>query len=161
MKNLLGYVFVFLSLHGYGAEFYTTHEIPVFSNKEKEFLTAFEIEFCTLTNSKQVSKHNAGVLKLLELHGNHWRDSLKLGLESSSEEVKKFIFGMFSSQGFDKGKIGITITYHMNGIISAYKKKIPLRKNGGGMYHFRVKSKNWNQKGQKIEGSNEVFYGSA
>ncbi|MCF8254319.1 MAG: hypothetical protein K9J84_07045, partial [Bacteroidia bacterium] len=83
------------------------------------------------------------------------------------EDKRIFIKNLFGNKGMNSlGKIihiretSCFISYHNNGLMAVYKQKIMLRNNGGSMYHYRIKTKNWNEKGIRIKGTNSVFFGS-
>ncbi|MEX1002848.1 MAG: hypothetical protein WDZ35_12090 [Crocinitomicaceae bacterium] len=152
----------------FAADFYVGREIPVFTAKEQQALDEFGIRFIRLERISQVKKHNEEVSKLIEDYGDRWKDSLISSVAFFGESNKEYIKYICTIQSLNKlrrarfsRRKSYAMSYHSNGMIAEIKIKIPLRKNGGGMFHFRIKTKNWNKKGQRIKGSNKVLYGSA
>ena len=170
LKNKVKHLLILLllaSLNTMATNFYIGGEVPQFSKEEQEILAAFNIQFLRLENVRQIDRHNKEVKELIEANGTFWRDTLIQRSEHFSESNKRFLKYLFGPQSVDhfskrkNSKISRSISYHINGMIAVYKVKTPLRKNGGGFFHYRIETKNWNKKGQRIKGTRKEFYGSA
>lgn len=151
----------------FAADFYVGRDISIFTVEEQQLLDEFGIRFVRLSRISQINKHNTEVNKLIAEYGNNWKDSLNNPTGSFGESNKKFITFLFTNQSvnfgirpWQKQKRSCSLSYHTNGMIIVHKVKTSLKKDGGGMYHYRIDTKNWNKKREKIEGTHEVFYGS-
>lgn len=154
------------SITSLATNFYTAKPIPTFTSAEQLVLDEFDINFVQLEKPSQFKKHNSEVHQLIEKHGDDWKEKLNTLASSFGEQNREFIRYLFGNQsldsimGSDDRKVSRSLSYHPNGMIAEYKTQKPLRKNGKGLYHFRVKTKNWNQKGQRIKGTKQTLLGS-